>query len=91
MDYRAVYAVVGAIVAIFGAIIGVYIFLFRHVREPKKHPCSDDLVYKDVCQANQNCLEGEIKNVNSRLTELKTDLKDGFTEVKALIRNGGRE
>ena len=80
-------ALIYVIVAIFGAIIGVYIFLFRHIREPKKHPCGDDLVYKDVCQANQDCLEQGIKNVNNRLTEMKADMKDEFAEVKSLIKN----
>ena len=80
---------VGVIIAVFGAIGGCYLFVFKHILKRDKHPCSSKLVYKDVCEKTQDCLEGEIKNVNKRLDELKGDLSKRFDRVEQLIINGG--
>ncbi len=68
-------------------ILGFIAWVTKHITNSKKHPCKSDIVFKDVCEAKQDCIESEIKNVNKRLDELKTDMKEGFDGVKELIRN----
>lgn len=57
----------------------------KHMTNSQKHPCKKDIVFKDVCEVKQDCIENEIKNVNNRLAELKTDMKEGFQEIKVLV------
>ena len=78
---------VSVITVVFSAIGGCYLFIFRHILKRDKHPCGSKLVYKDVCDKTQDCIEAEIKNVNERLGELKTDMKDGFGRLEELIKN----
>jgi len=68
--------VVIVVIGIFGAIIGVIYWVSRR------------FITKDVCDAKQDCVEAEIKNVHFRLTEIKNDMKTGFDEVKDAIKEG---
>jgi hypothetical protein len=72
--------------------VGVLIFLVRHAANSKKHPCKDDIVFRDVCDEKakrlEDCIEGAIKRSNEQHKELKEDMRRGFTEVKELIKNG---
>ena len=77
--------IVGPFIA---AMIGLFGWLAKHISNTKKHPCKDDVVFKDVCDAKQNGLENEIKNLSNRVTDLRIDMKDGFCELKTLIKNG---
>jgi len=88
MDAKtAIYIMIG----IFTAIIGVYIFLFKHIGNGK-HPDSNKVVYKDVFESEigriDDCVEGTINNLNRRIDELRADVKTGFADVKEFIRNG---
>lgn len=82
-----------AIIAVFGAIIGVYIFVFRHIGTRKKHACSDDLVFKDVCDERSknlnDCIESEVKTRGERYAELKKDINDRFDRLEKLIQDKG--
>ena len=80
------------------AIIGVYKWVSRHMSEKKKHPCSDDLVYEDVCeergrtnrQAHEHLKEGieaAITRSDEQHVELKNDMKAGFTRIETLIQS----
>ena len=64
----------------------------KHITNSKKHPCKTDVVYKDVCEQKhkgfEDCVESELKNLNCRVTELKTDMKAGLVEIKQMIKNG---
>ncbi len=59
----------------------------KHITSSQKHPCKKDIVFKEVCDAKQDCIESEIKNVNNRLDELKTDMKEGFRRLESVIKN----
>lgn len=75
--------------AIIGICVGIVAWVTKHITNSKKHPCKSDIVFKDVCEAKQDCLENELKNINNRVGELKDDMKNGFDRVENLIRNGG--
>ena len=68
------------------AIIGVYGWLLKHLANTKKHPCSDDIVFKDVCKEKtkrlEDCIEAQVKLETERYENLKTSID----EVKDLIR-----
>jgi len=64
------------------AIIGVYVFLGKHTSNHRKHPCADKIVYKDVCEANRDCIETKIDG-------LKELLETRFDGLEDLIKNGG--
>ena len=82
------------VIGIFGSIIGVYVFVFKHLANAKKHPCKDDIVFRDVCDERskrlEDCIEGAVKAAEGKYSELKKDMKSEFKEVKELIRNNGR-
>lgn len=71
MNYTPVVAVVG----IFGAIIGVIYWVIKS---------RDKLVYKDVCEANRDCIETSIK-------DFKEFVKQRFDTLEELIKNVKRE
>lgn len=78
--------VVGAIPAISGcyvAVYGVYRYLGKHLHNPKKHPCSDDIVFKDVCKANRDCIE-------TKLDGMKELMEQRFDNLEELVRNNGQ-
>lgn len=87
MDIKLIVAILG----IFGAIIGVYVWVAKHIAQKKKHPCSDDLVFRDVCEERSgnlnDCIEGAERRTEERFKEVKEDMRRGFDEVKTLIRN----
>ena len=93
------------IIVIFGAIGTAYAFVFRHIGAKKKHACSDDIVFKDVCDEKtkrlDDCIEAVVKRSDERCAEhkqitetrhleLKQDMKDGFARVEKLIIKNGR-
>lgn len=63
------------------SIIGVYVFLIRHLSNNRRHPSSDNLVYKDVCEANRDCIETKIDGL-SQLIEQR------FDHIEDVIKNG---
>ena len=89
--------IVSAAVAIGTAIFGVYVWVGKHISNSKKHPCKDDMVFKEVCeergkandQAHEHLKEGienAIKRSDEQHNELKVDMKAGFTKIEMLIR-----
>lgn len=71
------------LIAIFGAISGVFGWLLKHLSNSKKHPCSDSLVYKDVCKANRDCIEEKIDG-------LQKVIETRFDNLEELVKNKGR-
>lgn len=89
----------GAIAGTYIAIIAVYRWAGRHTSDQSIHPAAERVVYRDLCEERsrrfEDCLEGEVKNFNSRmtavenrLTDLKADMQAGLGEIKTLIKNG---
>ena len=71
------------LIAIFAAIGGTYAWLLKHLSNSKKHPCCDNLVYKDVCEANRDCIETKIDGLGQLIDQR-------FDHVEELIKNGGK-
>ena len=86
----AIFGTFGAIAVAYGAIFTLYRWVSAHISERKKHPCADDIVYKDVCTEKhkgfEECVEGEILNLTKNFDDFKETTKDNFDEVKRLIR-----
>jgi len=78
---------VGAIIAIFAAIIGVYEALRKHTSHPKKHVCSDDVVFRDVCDERHKGVEDCIENVLKLTTIQYQNLSDKIDDLKESIEN----
>lgn len=74
------------IIGVFGAIIGVYIWVAKHISNSKKHPCSEKLVYKDVCESERkridDCIEGAARLASQRFESLEKSID----ELKQLLR-----
>ncbi len=79
-------------------VIGLYAWFLRHVTSTNRHPKSGDLVYSDVCEergkANDEIhkhlkedIVAAIARSDEKHSELKADMKTGFTEIKDLIRS----
>lgn len=92
--------IIGAAIGIGTSIIGVYVWVARHIANSKKHPCKNDIVFEDVCiergKANEQAhdylregIQAAIAKSDEQHTELKKDMKEGFTEIKTLIQNKG--
>ena len=69
-------------------ILGFAGWVTKHITNSKKHPCKADIVFKDVCETKQDCIEGEIKNLSNRVDDMKNDMNRGFDRLEAAIRNG---
>ncbi len=91
--------VIGAAIAIGSVILGVYIWVGKHISNSKKHPCKDDIVFEDVCtergkankEAHEYLKEGitaAIARSDEQHKELKNDMKAGFDRLETLIKNG---
>lgn len=76
-------------------ILGVYAWLLKHLSNSKKHPCKDDIVFRDVCDEKvkriDDCVETQAKLSAERYETLTKKVDDGFDELKRLVRaNGNR-
>ena len=78
-DWKLIGPIIAAVVALFG-------WFLKHVTGDRKHPCADNLVYRDVCDERskriEHCLEGAIKRSEQQYQDLKTDMKDGFDRIE---------
>ena len=77
-------------------VIGLYAWFIRHISGTNRHPKADDLVYNDVCtergkandEAHKHLKEdivAAIARSDEKHSELKADMKTGFSEIKTLI------
>lgn len=72
------------IIAIFAPILGIFGWLLKHMSNPKKHPCSDDIVYKEVCEAKRDCIEAKIDG-------LQKVIETRFDSLEDLLKKGGKK
>ena len=88
-------AIISGAGIITGLIVGVYVWVGKHASKKNRHPCTDSLVYKDVCEergktnemAHQYLKEG-IEQAIKRSDERHIEIKEDLTEIKELIKNG---
>jgi hypothetical protein len=77
-----------AVVLVAAAIVAVV----KHINNNQKHPCKKDIVFSDVCEPKMkqvtDCIESEIADRKEAYRELRNDMKEGFGEIKELIRKG---
>lgn len=79
------------LIGVFGLIAGVWGWLLKHCSNSRKHPCADNLVFKDVCRSERkridDCMESEIEERKERYKELKEDINNRFDRLEELIKN----
>ena len=73
IDNTVLLVIITVVLAVFGTIIGVIYWVVKS---------RDKFITKDVCEAKQDCVESELKNIHFRLTEIRDDMKAGFAELK---------
>ena len=73
------------IVALFAAIIGCYIFAVKLVAK-----LGEKIVYKDVCEKTQDCIEVELKNHNEKIDKLEVKMDGHFEKIQCLIIENGK-
>jgi len=66
-------------------IIGAIACVIKHICNGKKHPDIDKIVFKDVCQAKEDCVESEIKGLKDNVEKLEKTVSSGFSEMRNLI------
>lgn len=80
------------LLALTALIAGVYGWLIKHLSNSKKHPCADNLVYRDTCEQTvkrlEDCIEGQVKLETMRYEALTKRVDEGFADLKELIKNG---
>ena len=87
----------GGLAGAYLAIIGVYKWVSVHTSDKAKHPCSDDVVYSDVCEERgknnsrehdhlKEGIDAAIARSDEQHVELKRDMRSGFSEIKSLIQ-----
>lgn len=81
-------AVIGASVGVGSAIIGVYVWVSRHISDSSRHPQTKDIVYKDVCNerdrqntAYHRHLEQLITSNLKRSDEKHAELKEYMNKI----------
>jgi hypothetical protein len=85
--------IVAMVVLSFGAVIlAVYGRLiwkcFAHLSERNKHPCTDDIVFKDVCESEKRRMEECIKGVVKLQAMQYENLEKKLEHLEDLIVNG---
>lgn len=55
-------------------IVGAIGAVAKHISNDEKHPNKKDIVFKEVCEAKEDCVESEIKNVSVRLDSMDKKL-----------------
>lgn len=69
--------IIGPIMA---GLVGIYGWFLKHMANSKKHPSKDAVVYKDVCQANRDCIE-------VKLDGMKELMEQRFDNLEELVRS----
>lgn len=98
MDWRIITAVFSAIIGVYVTLILYYRWVSKHTSDNSIHPTKSALVYTAVCEQVQkandtehrhleDCLEAEEERTGERFHELKTDMSNGFKEIKQCIRD----
>ncbi len=67
-------------------VLGLYAWFLKHVTGSNRHPKADDLVYRDVCDERGKANDAEHKHLKEGIDELKVDVRNGFNEIKNLIK-----
>lgn len=75
------------LIAIFGTIIGVYVWVSAHISNRNRHPSANSIVYSDTCEARRDCIENSVKHLEKKVNEHHEYNKERFEEIKELIRN----
>lgn len=91
---------IGLAIAIFGPIIGVYMFLYNHTTNNKHVDKMDiailkkNVVYRDTCEAEKKSIAQQIKShaelANQRHDSLVELIKTKFAALEKAVRNNGR-
>ena len=83
------------ILALVGAIGGVYAWVAKHILNYSRHANPDEMVNKWLCNERHDNMQKLMKehkiDSTARYDDLKGDMKKEFAEIKQLIRaNGGK-
>lgn len=71
------------VVAVIALFTGIYGWFLKHLSNPKKHPCADDIVFEKNCEARRDCIETSVK-------DLKEYSKERFDRIESLIKDGAK-
>lgn len=62
-------------------------FSFKHFLNSNRHPAKQDIVFRDVCEAQHKAVENQLANIVKVADERHADIKTDLGEIKDLIRN----
>ena len=68
-----------------GGIIALFAFTLKHSINGDRHPKKSDVVYKDVCDAQQRHIAETTTGILDRIRELKEDNTKRFDRLENLI------
>ena len=77
MEWKIIAIIVGVLSS---AIVGIYGLMYKHATRGNKHPCAENLVYEDTCEARRDCIESSVK-------DLKEYSKERFDRIEDLIKD----
>jgi len=66
------------------------IIFIRHLTNSDRHPQKKYIVYKDVCEKTQDCIEAKLDSIKDTMNERHKETKQDLKEIKDLIRNNGK-
>ena len=74
-----------------GTLSGLVVVIFlKHLANNDRHPNKKDIVFKDVCEKTQDCIEGKLDNIKDTVDERHKDTKKHLERIEDLIRNNGK-
>lgn len=72
-------------------IVGVYVFMVKHLSNSRRHANADHLVFKETCKSDmkglRDCVEVELEYLKKGQQGLRDDMNTGFGDLKDLIKN----
>ncbi len=98
LDWRIVATLFSAIIGVYVIVILYYRWVSKHTSDSSIHPSKDALVYEDVCEKVQETnkiehkhledyIEAQEARTEKKFGELKTDMHNGFSDLKQCIRD----
>lgn len=66
-------------------VMALFGFTLKHCVNGDRHPKKSDLVFKDVCTAERKRISESFDHVATRIAEMKSEHKERFDRLEALI------
>lgn len=81
---------IAGIIGMSGLVIGVYVFMIKHLSNAQRHPDRKELVTRELCLSEQKTIVANLDSIKETANERHIDIKKDLAEIKNMIRDNGK-